>query len=153
MREQANAARLSIGSMVSPPTDNIPSPRKRADFPQVFRHERTLANRLRETSRYVGGRNACWCGSRTCARLALHRTPTSAAEKSVTFSWLDPRFPLSFSNFLGCALSLVFSLMPGLLASLFPLAKTDARRPSLAPFQEIEPFSGLSTWLHLANSM
>src|SRR5271157_291003 len=51
MREQANAARLSIGSMVSPPTDNIPSPRKRVDFPQVFRHERTLANRLRETSR------------------------------------------------------------------------------------------------------
>jgi len=36
---------------VSPPTDNIPSPRKRADFPQVFHHERTLANRLRETSR------------------------------------------------------------------------------------------------------
>ena len=58
---------------MSPPTDNIPSPRKRADFPQVFRHERTLANRLRETSRYVGGRNACWCGSRTYARLALHR--------------------------------------------------------------------------------
>ena len=57
---------------MSPPTDNIPSPRKRADFPQVFRHERTLANRLRETSRYVGGRNACWCGSRAC-RLALHR--------------------------------------------------------------------------------
>src|SRR5271157_5937648 len=50
MREQANAARLSIGSMVSPPTDNIPAPRKRADFPQVFRHERTLANRLRETN-------------------------------------------------------------------------------------------------------
>jgi len=46
---------------VSPPADNIPSPRKRADFPRVFRHERTLANRLRETSRYVGGRNACWC--------------------------------------------------------------------------------------------
>ena len=46
------------------PTDNIPSPRKRADFPRVFRHERTLANRPRETSRYVGGRNACWCGSR-----------------------------------------------------------------------------------------
>ena len=55
---------------MSPPTDNIPSPRKRADFPQVFRHERTLANRLRETSRYVGGRNARWCGSRTYARLA-----------------------------------------------------------------------------------
>ena len=35
---------------MSPPTDNIPSPRKRADFPQVFRHERTLANRLRETN-------------------------------------------------------------------------------------------------------
>ena len=51
---------------MSPPTDNIPSPRKRADFPQVFHHERTLANRLRETSRYVGGRNACWCGSRAC---------------------------------------------------------------------------------------
>src|SRR5437764_8919950 len=49
--------------------DNIPSPRKRADFPQVFRHERTMANRLRETSRYVGSRNACWCGSRACARL------------------------------------------------------------------------------------
>src|SRR5271157_930859 len=48
---------------MSPPTDNIPSPRKRADFPQVFHHERTLANRLRETSRYVGGRNARWCGS------------------------------------------------------------------------------------------
>ena len=36
---------------MNPPTDDIPSPRKRADFPQVFRHERTLANRLRETSR------------------------------------------------------------------------------------------------------
>src|SRR5208283_1250482 len=35
---------------MSPPTDNMPSPRKRADFPQVFRHERTLANRLRETN-------------------------------------------------------------------------------------------------------
>src|SRR5208337_2222926 len=35
---------------MNPPTDNIPSPRKRADFPQVFRHERTLANRLRETN-------------------------------------------------------------------------------------------------------
>ena len=32
---------------MSPPTDDIPSPRKRADFPRVFRHERTLANRLR----------------------------------------------------------------------------------------------------------
>ena len=49
--------------------DDIPGPRKRADFPQVFRHERTLVNRLRETSRYVGGRNARWCGSRSCARL------------------------------------------------------------------------------------
>ncbi len=47
--------------------DDIPSPRKRADFPRVFRHERTAANRLRETSRYVGGRNARWCGSRSCA--------------------------------------------------------------------------------------
>ena len=45
---------------MSPPTDNIPSPRKRADFPRVFRHERTLANRLRETSRDVGGRNSDW---------------------------------------------------------------------------------------------
>ena len=53
--------------------DNIPSPRKRADFPQVFRHERTSANRLRETSRYVGSRNACWCGSRAYARSALPR--------------------------------------------------------------------------------
>ncbi len=50
-----------------------PSPRKRADFPRVFRHERTSANRLRETSRYVGGRNARWCGSRAYARLALHQ--------------------------------------------------------------------------------
>ena len=58
---------------MSPPTDNIPLPRKRADFPQVFRHERTLANRLRETSRHVGGRNARWCGSRSYARLAFHR--------------------------------------------------------------------------------
>src|SRR5271157_2812900 len=56
MREEANAALKWIGERVSPPTDNIPSPRKRADFPQVFRHERTLANRLMETSRYVGGR-------------------------------------------------------------------------------------------------
>jgi hypothetical protein len=48
--------------------DNIPSPRKRADFPRVFRHERTSANRHRETSRYVGSRNACWCGSRSCWR-------------------------------------------------------------------------------------
>src|SRR5258706_8179074 len=55
------------------PGDNIPSPRKRANFSRVFRHERTLANRLRETSRYVGGRNARWCGSRTCVRLALPR--------------------------------------------------------------------------------
>src|SRR5271157_1943526 len=80
MREQANAARLSIGSMVSPPTDNIPSPRKRADFPQVFRHERTLANRLRETSRSEAarGRNsgapryrqakATKCGEKTVRR-------------------------------------------------------------------------------------
>src|SRR6266511_2153607 len=58
---------------MSPPTDNIPSPRKRADFPRVFRHERTLANRLRETSRDGGGRNARWCGSRAYTRLALHR--------------------------------------------------------------------------------
>src|SRR4051794_1056620 len=49
--------------------DDIPSPRKRADFPWVFRHERTSANRLGETSRYVGGRNACWCGSRSCTGL------------------------------------------------------------------------------------
>ena len=47
--------------------------RKRADFPRVFRHERTSANRLREQSRYVGGGNACWCGSRPCGRLAFHR--------------------------------------------------------------------------------
>ena len=40
--------------------DNIPSPRKRADFPLVFRHERTAANRLRETSRNLGSRKACW---------------------------------------------------------------------------------------------
>ena len=51
--------------------DDIPSPRKRADFPRVFRHERTSANRLRETSRYVGSRNACWCGSRAYARPAF----------------------------------------------------------------------------------
>src|SRR5271157_1656039 len=50
MREEANAALKWIGERVSPPTDNIPSPRKRADFPQVFRHERTLANRPRETN-------------------------------------------------------------------------------------------------------
>ena len=31
-------------------TPDFFSPRKRADFPQVFRHERTLANRLRETN-------------------------------------------------------------------------------------------------------
>ena len=49
--------------------DDIPSPRKRADFPRVFRHERTAANRLRETSRYDGGSNARRCGSRSCARL------------------------------------------------------------------------------------
>jgi hypothetical protein len=49
--------------------DDIPSPRKRADFPRVFRHERASANRLRGTSRYVGGRNARWCGSRSCTRL------------------------------------------------------------------------------------
>ena len=49
--------------------DDIPSPRKRADVPRVFRHERASANRLRETSRDVGGRNACWCGSQSCARL------------------------------------------------------------------------------------
>ena len=49
--------------------DDIPSPRKRADFPRVFRHERTSANRLRETSRDDGGRDARWCGSRSCARL------------------------------------------------------------------------------------
>jgi hypothetical protein len=53
--------------------DNIPSPRKRADFPQVFRHERTSAHRLRETSGEVGGGNACWRGSRAYARLALPR--------------------------------------------------------------------------------
>jgi hypothetical protein len=52
-----------------PVDDNVPSPRKRADFPRVFRHERASANRLRETSRDVGSRNACWCGSRSCARL------------------------------------------------------------------------------------
>jgi histidyl-tRNA synthetase len=51
MREGAKAVRSSIGERVSPPTDDIPSPRKRADFPRVFRHERTSANRLRETSR------------------------------------------------------------------------------------------------------
>src|SRR5215831_11093085 len=53
--------------------DDIPSPRKRADFPRVSRHERTSANRLRETGSYVGSRNAHWCGSRSCARLALPR--------------------------------------------------------------------------------
>src|SRR5436309_3231660 len=64
------------------PTDDIPSPRKRADFPRVFRHERTLANRPKETSRYVGGSNACWCGSQVCARLALHRLEESLADSS-----------------------------------------------------------------------
>src|SRR5260370_41406728 len=73
MREEANAARYASEERVSPPTDEIPLPRKRADFPRVFRHERTLANRQRETSRDVGGRNACWCGSRAYARLALHQ--------------------------------------------------------------------------------
>ena len=58
---------------MSPPTDDIPSPRKRADFPRVFRHERTLANRLRETSRYVGGRDALLVRLPTYARLAFHR--------------------------------------------------------------------------------
>jgi hypothetical protein len=48
--------------------NNIPLLRKRADFPRVFRHERTSANRHRETSRYVGGSNARWCGSRSCWR-------------------------------------------------------------------------------------
>src|SRR5262249_60655912 len=58
---------------VNPPTDDIPAPRKRADFPRVFRHERASANRPGETSRDVGGSNACWCGSRAYARLAFHR--------------------------------------------------------------------------------
>ena len=62
-----------------PPTDNIPLPRKWADFLRVFRHERTLANRLRETSRNVGGGNACWCGSRPYARLAFHRMESGLA--------------------------------------------------------------------------
>src|SRR5437868_1567888 len=67
-------------SRVNPPTDDIPSPRQRADFPRVFRHERTSANRLRETSRDDGGRNACWCGSRAYARLALHRLEEGLAD-------------------------------------------------------------------------
>src|SRR3954470_14592368 len=81
-REEAKADLQWIGSRVSPPTDDIPSPRKRADFPRVFRHERTSANRLGETSRYVGDRNARWCGSRACARLALHRLEEGLADGS-----------------------------------------------------------------------
>src|SRR5260370_1259252 len=66
---------------VEPPGDITPR-RKPADFPLVFRHERTLANRLREQSRYVGGGNACWCGSRPCAWLALHRLEEGLAQRS-----------------------------------------------------------------------
>ena len=62
MAEKELPAALSV-------EDDIPSPRKRADFPRVFRHERTSVNRLRETSRYDGSRNARWCGSQSCARL------------------------------------------------------------------------------------
>ena len=60
--------------------DDIPSPRKRADFSQVFRHERASANRKRETSRYVGSRNACWCGSRLCVQLALPQREDGLAQ-------------------------------------------------------------------------
>ena len=49
---------------MSPPRTANPFTRKRADFPRVFRHERTWPTDLRERRRYVGGGNACWCGSR-----------------------------------------------------------------------------------------
>src|SRR3954453_18879157 len=82
MREEAKAARESSGKRGRPPTDDLPSPRKRADFPRVFRHERTSAHRLRETSRDVGGSNACWCGSQSDARLAFHRLEEGLADGS-----------------------------------------------------------------------
>jgi hypothetical protein len=71
LREDGSAEKELTADLSA--VDDIPSPRKRADFPRVFRHERTSANRPRETSRYVGGRNARWCGSRACTRLALPR--------------------------------------------------------------------------------
>jgi len=42
---------------------NITLPRKRADFPLVWHHERTWQTDFRERRRYVGSGNACWCGS------------------------------------------------------------------------------------------
>jgi len=47
---------------VEPPGD-ITLPRKRADFPLVWHHERTWLTDFRERRRYVGSGNACWCGS------------------------------------------------------------------------------------------
>jgi hypothetical protein len=38
--------------------------RKRADFPLVWRHERTWQTDFRGRRRYVGSGNACWCGPR-----------------------------------------------------------------------------------------
>src|SRR5438309_687992 len=67
MREEAKAGRSSIGWRVSPPTDDIPSPRKRADFPRVFRHERTLAHRL--------GRQADMAAAEMPAGAAPRRPP------------------------------------------------------------------------------
>jgi hypothetical protein len=37
--------------------------RKRADFPLVWRHERTWQTDFKERRRYVGSGNASWCGS------------------------------------------------------------------------------------------
>jgi len=41
---------------------NITPPRKRADFPLVWRHERTWPTDFRERRRTVTSSNACWCG-------------------------------------------------------------------------------------------
>src|SRR5438552_1678413 len=64
------------------PTDDLPSRRKPADFPQVFHHERTWPTNLTERRRHVGGSNTCWCGSGCSARLAFHELEESRAERA-----------------------------------------------------------------------
>jgi len=52
---------------------NITLPRKRADFPLVWRHERTWPTDFRGRRRYVGSGNASWCGSQPGDRFVCSR--------------------------------------------------------------------------------
>ena len=67
---------------MSPPTDDIPLAAKAGQLPSGVPSRENLGQPTQGDKQNVGGGNACWCGSRAYARLALHQMEKSLADGS-----------------------------------------------------------------------